>query len=146
MFFINDNTLATDNANSGSNSKPDPTPTAAYKQLLIHTHVIFGCGMGFASLLLYLPILQGILLLCWKEDRPLMEELVVMDSNMGQAIQACKEEIQRDDFVVGEVEQNVLQDFKDMLQEVKLVSQLWEGEFPFDRAYVHCRFFLSQSA
>jgi hypothetical protein len=102
--------------------------------------------MGFASLLLYLPILQGILPLCWKEDGPLMEELAVMDGDMAQAIQACKEESQRDDFVGGEVERNALQDFKSTLQKVKRSCELWEGEFPFDRAYVRRCFFLSQSA
>jgi hypothetical protein len=141
-----DNPLAIDDSDSDSHSEPDPTPTAAYKPLLAHARVTFGSGLGFASLLLYLPILQATLPLRWEEDGPMMETLAIMDGDMAQAIQACKEEIQRDDSVVGEEERTALRDFKDALREVKRVCELWNGEFPFDRACVCRPFFLSQSA
>jgi hypothetical protein len=76
----------------------------------------------------------------------MMETLAIVDSDMSQAIQACKEELQRDDCVVGERERKALRDLKDMLREVKRVCDVWDSEFPFDRAYVCCSFFLSQSA
>lgn len=94
-----------------------------------------GAGLGFKSLKLFAIVVRATLNLRWSEDGELMQSLAAVDSDISQAIQSCKEQLEE-----GEMQEDVseaeiaLSDLKQALVEGEHGVQVWNGEFPFIRA------------
>lgn len=91
--------------------------------------------MGFASLRLLTEVVRRTLGIRWHEDDEVADTLAVIDSDITQAIQSCKEEITR---IRGESDFNeareIVTELRACIEESKDDVNSWGGEFPFDRA------------
>jgi arginine decarboxylase-like protein len=91
--------------------------------------------MGFASLKVLTDIVEKTEAIRWKDDDETADMLAVVDSDITQAIQSCKEEIDQ-----GQVPD--MSEARDILKELRLSLgksldkvQSWGGEYPFGRAW-----------
>ncbi|KAF9034819.1 hypothetical protein BJ165DRAFT_1511762 [Panaeolus papilionaceus] len=113
------------------------SPCAALPPLhdaLTRARSLYGAGMGFASLHILASIVRATIGLRWEEDGDMADMLALIDSDIGQAIQSSKEEIEGGrvvDFSLAREARNELRcAVNDSLADVSS----WGGEFPFERA------------
>ncbi|KAJ7082320.1 hypothetical protein C8R44DRAFT_60117 [Mycena epipterygia] len=71
-----------------------PAPTPLLYDLLKRARALYGSGMGFASLGLLTTAVRATLELRWDREGEMADALAVIDSDIAQAIQSCKEEIE----------------------------------------------------
>ncbi|KAJ7131036.1 hypothetical protein C8R44DRAFT_664968, partial [Mycena epipterygia] len=71
----------------------EPTPTPLLFDLLKRARTLYGSGMGFASLDLLTTAVRATLDLRWEREGEMADILAVLDADIAQAIQSCKEEI-----------------------------------------------------
>lgn len=79
--------------------------------------------------------MRGVIPLRFDEDGPFMELLAIVDGDVAQAIQSCKEEVMAG-TVPGEHERRLVRELREAIREVEEECERWGGCFPFDRAAV----------
>ncbi|KAI6118227.1 hypothetical protein F5141DRAFT_1212129 [Pisolithus sp. B1] len=109
-------------------------PTASLDNILARIRSLYGAGMGFASLGLLASIVKATIGLRWEREGFMATTLAVIDTDISQAIQSCKEELEggrANDLTAARDAVNKLSiSVKESLADVKS----WDGEFPFERA------------
>ncbi|KAI6104959.1 hypothetical protein EDD16DRAFT_1714322 [Pisolithus croceorrhizus] len=109
-------------------------PTASLDNILARIRSLYGAGMGFASLGLLASIVKATIGLRWEREGSMATTLAVIDTDISQAIQSCKEELEggrANDLTAARDAVNKLSiSVKESLADVKS----WDGEFPFERA------------
>ncbi|KAI6143382.1 hypothetical protein BKA82DRAFT_4185579 [Pisolithus tinctorius] len=96
-------------------------PSSSLDNTLARIRSLYGAGMGFASLGLLVTIVKATIGLRWGRDGSMAAMLAVIDTDISQAIQSCKEELEGGRLWVS---------VQESLADVKS----WGGEFPFERA------------
>ncbi|KAJ7082316.1 hypothetical protein C8R44DRAFT_992212 [Mycena epipterygia] len=71
-----------------------PAPTPLLYDLLKRARALYGSGMGFASLGLLTTAVRATLELRWDREGEMADVLAVIDADIAQAIQSCKEEVE----------------------------------------------------
>ncbi|KAG6332619.1 hypothetical protein ID866_6472 [Astraeus odoratus] len=109
-------------------------PTSNLDHVLARVRSLYGAGMGFASLGLLATIVKATVGLRWERDGAMAAKLAVIDTDISQAIQSCKEELESDRV-------NDLTNARETVSKLWLSVQEslgdvenWGGEFPFERA------------
>ncbi|KAJ7435807.1 hypothetical protein B0H11DRAFT_1956873 [Mycena galericulata] len=103
---------------------------------LTRARLLYGSGMGFASLPLLAAVVRSTIGSRWPPESEVAHALVVVDADIDQALQSCREEIQG----VGAVDQwaaegrNAVAELSAALEASRLDVDGWRGEFPFERA------------
>ncbi|KAI6022962.1 hypothetical protein PISMIDRAFT_353892 [Pisolithus microcarpus 441] len=109
-------------------------PTPSLDNILARIRSLYGAGMGFASLGLLASIVKATIGLRWEREGPMATTLAVIDTDITQAIQSCKEELEvgrANDLTTARDTVNKLWiSVQDSLADV----ESWGGEFPFERA------------
>ncbi|KAJ7176169.1 hypothetical protein C8R43DRAFT_1118696 [Mycena crocata] len=103
---------------------------------ITRARLLYGSGMGFASLAPLTAIVRSTVGHRWAAEGDVAYALVVIDADIAQALQSCKEELQGEatlalDRVQGRKALNAL---ADALAESRHNVEEWGGEFPFERA------------
>ena len=108
-------------------------PSARLHALLSYTRSLYGAGMGFDSLEVLTGVVRASSVLRWEADDALPNELAMIDADISQAIQSCREE-----FTSGNVHDPIaarttLLKLRAALIECRSEIEEWGGEFPFAR-------------
>ncbi|KAG1788914.1 uncharacterized protein HD556DRAFT_1311668 [Suillus plorans] len=109
-------------------------PTQELDNALARARSLYGAGMGFASLAILSSIVKATVGLRWEEDGAMADVLAAIDTDISQAMQSCKEELEggrvSDTAIPQEAIGNLWSDIGESARDV----EIWGGEFPFDRA------------
>jgi hypothetical protein len=92
---------------------------------------LFGIGLGFEALPMLTAIVDATLQLRWMVDSKLEQDLAIIDGDIAQAMQSCREQAPN----VTEVQAalNAVKSLKKALLESRDIVGEWGGEFVFDR-------------
>ncbi|KAF8583531.1 hypothetical protein K439DRAFT_1634378 [Ramaria rubella] len=114
------------------------TPTHHFTEVLRHARMLFGAGLGVDSLPVLTYVIRATFPLRWtmSDNDPLLPHLAIIDSDLSQAIQSCKEEVaagflQSEDEIAGA--KAALDELFRALEESRRLAATWGGEFCFDR-------------
>ncbi|KAJ7166972.1 hypothetical protein C8R46DRAFT_899473 [Mycena filopes] len=122
---------------------PTGTPTPHLHELLKRARALYGSGMGFASLGLLTTAVRATIGLRWAPDSSngLGDMLAVIDADIAQAIQSCKEELESGRLSSSSAPayslttaRKAVAELKSAVQDSKEDVRAWGGEFPFERA------------
>ncbi|KAI6147756.1 hypothetical protein BKA82DRAFT_999614 [Pisolithus tinctorius] len=109
-------------------------PSSSLDNTLARIRSLYGAGMGFASLGLLVTIVKATIGLRWGRDGSMAAMLAVIDTDISQAIQSCKEELEggrvNDLTAARDAVNKLWVSVQESLADVKS----WGGEFPFERA------------
>ncbi|KAG0701098.1 hypothetical protein DFH29DRAFT_852944 [Suillus ampliporus] len=116
-------------------------PTPELDNALARARSLYGAGMGFASLGILSSIVNATVGLRWEEDGPMADILAVIDADISQAIQSCKEELESGRVSDMAVAQEAIDHLWSGIGESARDVEIWGGEFPFDKASdtIKCR-------
>lgn len=109
-------------------------PSSGLDNTLARIRSLYGAGMGFASLKHLASIVNATVGLRWELDGSMATTLAVIDTDISQAIQSCKEELEGgrvNDLTTAREEVHKL---RVSVQESLADVENWGGEFPFERA------------
>ncbi|KAG7087016.1 hypothetical protein E1B28_012994 [Marasmius oreades] len=109
-------------------------PTEDFNEGLIHGRSLYGIGMGLAALEVLAFIVSATVGIRWREGDKLYGALVVLDSDITQAIQSCKEEKEAGRIVDQTRMRKVVENLRSVLKESSEEVRSWDGVFPFDKA------------
>ncbi|KAJ7289357.1 hypothetical protein C8J57DRAFT_1430216 [Mycena rebaudengoi] len=112
----------------------DVAPTQQLHELLKRARALYGSGMGFASLGLLAFAVRSTIGLRWELDGEVAEILAVIDADVAQAIQSCKEEKEAGRIGDYTFARKVLSELRCAVDASFGDVEEWGGEFPFERA------------
>ncbi|EIW74975.1 hypothetical protein CONPUDRAFT_112910 [Coniophora puteana RWD-64-598 SS2] len=112
----------------------DPVPTSELHSVLARARSLYGAGMGFASLGVLYSVVSATVGLRWETDGDMADALAVVDADITQAIQSCKEELEGNRVSDMGAAREVVGQMRSAVEESTRDVQGWGGEFPFDRA------------
>ncbi|KAJ7600335.1 hypothetical protein C8J56DRAFT_7289 [Mycena floridula] len=108
-------------------------PTSNLYDALAKARTIYGVGMGFASLGILTEVVHVTIGLQWGQDGEIIKALADIDTDITQAIQSCKEEIESgriEDYAAARDTVNCLHV---VVEKSRADVETWKGEFPFER-------------
>ncbi|KAJ7133976.1 hypothetical protein C8R43DRAFT_894822 [Mycena crocata] len=109
-------------------------PTQQLHDLLKRARALYGSGMGFASLGLLACAVQATIGLRWEHEGLVADILAVIDADIAQAIQSCKEEIESGRVPEATPARKALNELRSTVDRSCGDVDAWGGEFPFERA------------
>ncbi|KAJ8593267.1 hypothetical protein M405DRAFT_859037 [Rhizopogon salebrosus TDB-379] len=109
-------------------------PTPELDKALARARSLYGAGMGFASLSILSSIVSATVGLRWEEDGAMAHVLAVIDADISQAIQSCKEELEGGRMNDLTAAHEAIRNLRSCIRESARDVEIWDGEFPFDRA------------
>ena len=109
-------------------------PTERLQEVLIRGRTLYGSGMGFASLKVLARVVGATVGLRWDSGGPMEDVLALIDTDISQAIQSSKEEL--DGGRVGDLQEAraVVHELRTAVDESQMDVRKWSGAFPFERA------------
>ncbi|KIM66411.1 hypothetical protein SCLCIDRAFT_1211167 [Scleroderma citrinum Foug A] len=109
-------------------------PTTHLDNILARVRSLYGAGMGFASLGLLTSIVSATVGLRWEWDGSMAATLAVIDTDISQAIQSCKEELEGGRVNDLTSARDTVNKLWSSVQDSSSDVEDWGGEFPFERA------------
>jgi len=117
-----------------SSNIPEPyAPTPELHDLLAYARSLLGAGMGFASIAVLCTAVRATSGLRWDEEGAMADALAIIDADLSQAIQSCKEELAGDNVRDIHAARAALNDLRAALDDCYADVTSWGGEFPFER-------------
>ncbi|KAI9457363.1 hypothetical protein HD554DRAFT_2142888 [Boletus coccyginus] len=109
-------------------------PTPELENALARARALYGAGMGFAGLSLLSSVVKATVGLRWEQVGSMADILAIIDTDICQAIQSCKEEF--DGGRVNDIAsaRETIGKLWTGVEESSSDVEVWGGEFPFDRA------------
>ncbi|KAF9219408.1 hypothetical protein BS17DRAFT_761024 [Gyrodon lividus] len=108
-------------------------PTPELENVLARARSLYGAGMGFTSIGLLSSVVKATVGLRWEEEGAMVDILAVIDADICQAIQSCKEELEggrANDLVAA---RETISKIWAGVEESSRDVEVWGGEFPFDK-------------
>ncbi|KAJ6514611.1 hypothetical protein DFH09DRAFT_254005 [Mycena vulgaris] len=109
-------------------------PTPQLHDALKRARALYGSGMGFASLGLLAFAVRATVGLRWPHEGDMADVLAVIDADIAQAIQSCKEEIEAGRVAEHTPARKALNELRGAVDASYADVAGWGGEFPFERA------------
>ncbi|KAF8623320.1 hypothetical protein AX17_007461 [Amanita inopinata Kibby_2008] len=128
------------NNNNNNNSQSVSVPTPHLHDALTRARALFGAGMGFASLGILTAVVRATIGLRWNDQGDMADILAVVDGDITQAIQSCKEEAACGAIGDHAAARDAVNDLKAAIIDCQTDVESWGGEFPFDRASLSIEF------
>ncbi|KAI0769644.1 hypothetical protein BD413DRAFT_76742 [Trametes elegans] len=108
----------------------EPAPDLAV--VLGRCRMLYGAGLGVASLAALIEVVRGAIGIRWEEDSGVEGALAAVDADLTQAIQSAKEELDGGRVVdVGEAKA-VREALHEALLDDRKDVEGWGGDFPFE--------------
>ena len=108
-------------------------PTAKLSGLLSYTRTLYGAGMGFDSLDILSGIVRSTSGMRWRADDSLVDVFAIIDADISQAIQSCREELLSGNVRDITAARTALRKLRKALAECRKEVESWGAEFPFSR-------------
>ncbi|KAJ6629812.1 hypothetical protein B0H10DRAFT_2160404 [Mycena sp. CBHHK59/15] len=109
-------------------------PAPPLVETLTRARLLYGSGMGFASLAPLAWIVRSTIGARWVEEGEIVNVFATVDTDIAQAIQSCTEELQETGAVDSVAARQAVGELHDALQASRADVDGWGGEFPFERA------------
>jgi hypothetical protein len=118
-----------------SGPEDEAAPTQTLNDLLNRCRALLGACLGCEALRMYAIIVRGTHHLRWSGDGDLAQSLAIVDGDIAQAIQSCKEQVESLDRRSDTKDIcSAAEDLTNALRESERLAETWNGEFPFVRA------------
>lgn len=121
-----------------SSDDPDATPSAESTEHLEHilnrARSYYGVGLGFASLTMLTDVVRSTKGLEWEDVSQMTSALSVVDSDITQAIQSSKEELDAGRVEDLSVAHQAVDELRRAILESHREVKAWGGEPPFERS------------
>ncbi|KAG8931943.1 hypothetical protein FRC03_002155 [Tulasnella sp. 419] len=118
----------------------DPLPTQVVYDTLARARSIFGVGLGFESLHILLFLIRSTSGLRWELDSKMEDALIVLDADLAQAIQSCKEQVASkvatNQPLDLEAYRHQLKELKTAMEDIRKETDAWGGEFPYEKGLI----------
>lgn len=113
--------------------KAQVVATGMLTGLLSYSRTLYGAGMGFDSLDILSGIVRSTAGLRWRADDGLVEMLAIVDADISQAIQSCREELLNGNVRDTAAARTALRKLRKALTDCRKDVESWGAEFPFSR-------------
>ncbi|ESK92973.1 hypothetical protein Moror_8976 [Moniliophthora roreri MCA 2997] len=121
-------------------SAGNTVPTEQFGEVLTRARSLYGVGMGFSGLDILASIVKSTVGRRWDENGEFAQILVNVDSDITQAIQSCKEEIDAGRVNDFDHARKIINNLRFWLERSFQDAQSWGREFPFERASYSAHF------
>ncbi|KAG8858942.1 hypothetical protein FRB96_004762 [Tulasnella sp. 330] len=120
---------------TASPASSNAMPTKALYDTLARARALFGVGLGFESLPVLTSIVSRILPLQWEIDSEMEDALIVLDADLAQAVQSCREQLQSSGDLVKDIEgaRSTVKALREVMDQCRVVVESWGGEFPLEK-------------
>lgn len=108
-------------------------PTTKLNGLLEYTRSLYGAGMGFDGIELLTGVVRATSGLRWGPSDHLIDVFAIIDVDISQAIQSCKEELANGYVRDIGIARTALRKLRGALVDCRREVESWGGEFPFSR-------------
>ncbi|KAF8837522.1 hypothetical protein BDN67DRAFT_972848 [Paxillus ammoniavirescens] len=108
-------------------------PTPELENVLARVRSLYGAGMGFTSIGLLSSVVNATVGLRWQREGCMADTLAVIDADICQAIQSCKEEIMGGRVTDLAAAQDTISEIWASVGKSSRDVEDWGGEFPFDK-------------
>ncbi|KIK94333.1 hypothetical protein PAXRUDRAFT_828108 [Paxillus rubicundulus Ve08.2h10] len=108
-------------------------PTADLGNVLARVRSLYGAGMGFSSIGQLSRVVSATIGLKWQREGSMADILAVIDADICQAIQSCKEEIVGGRVADLAVARDTISEIWASIEQSSRDVAVWGGEFPFDK-------------
>ncbi|KAL0953076.1 hypothetical protein HGRIS_007276 [Hohenbuehelia grisea] len=115
-------------------------PTHRLHDALARARSFYGAGLGFNSLEVLSSIVKSTVPLRWESEGEMADIMVVIDADIGQALQSCREEIEAGRVKDAEYARSALQNLRRAVETSHAEVEFWGGEIPFERASTSIEF------
>ncbi|KAF4568663.1 hypothetical protein EYR36_010676 [Pleurotus pulmonarius] len=109
-------------------------PTKRLADMLTRVRSLYGVGMAFSSLDILAAIVREASELRWPSDGEMVDTLAVIDADIAQALQSCKEEIEAGRVEDIRLARESLTKLKTAVEGCHAQVEAWGGEIPFERS------------
>ncbi|KAF8659468.1 hypothetical protein AX16_001835 [Volvariella volvacea WC 439] len=116
------------------------TPLPQFYETLKRVRSLYGAGLGFASLSQLAMMIRMVTEFQWESEGIMMDALITLDADIGQAVQSSKEEIEGGRVSDLPAARAILGDIKSALTECRTRTTSWKGVYPFGRAQLSINF------
>ncbi|EKM52903.1 uncharacterized protein PHACADRAFT_261592 [Phanerochaete carnosa HHB-10118-sp] len=115
-------------------------PSAELRGVLTRARMLYGVGLGFASLkVLALPV-RAAAHLCWEPGSELEQVFAEIDADVGQALQSAREELDSGRAGNLQAARTALEELKSAVREGQAAVAGWGEAYPFERAAASLEF------
>ncbi|KAK7018341.1 hypothetical protein R3P38DRAFT_2982291 [Favolaschia claudopus] len=122
-------------------SDDEDAPTPQLLACLSRARMLYGSGLGFSSLSHLVAVVRSTIGRRWPPEGKITDILVMVDADIAQGLQACREEIQGGGVVDYAAGRAVLEKLTSVLEESEKDVEAWGGEYPFERGFFSVRDF-----
>ncbi|KAH8108089.1 hypothetical protein BXZ70DRAFT_914121 [Cristinia sonorae] len=110
-------------------------PAAGLQKVLSRARVLYGVGSAFSSLSVLEGVIRATAGLKWEEEGQMADALAMVDADITQAIQSCKEELGSGRVKDLSGARKAVASIGEAINAVRADCARWdEDAFPFDRA------------
>ena len=110
--------------------------TAELRALLTRARMLYGVGMGFASLRLLAQPVSAAGKLRWEKGSDIEDVLAEIDADISQALQSSREELDSGRVTNVAAAREALEELRAAIRESKREIEIWGGTYPFERAAI----------
>jgi len=118
----------------------EPQPTQVVYETLARARSVFGVGLGFESLHILLFLIRATSGLRWELDSKMEDALIILDADVAQAIQSCKEQVAAKvatkEPLDLEAYRQQLKELKGAMEDIRTETDAWGGEFPYEKGMI----------
>lgn len=115
------------------NGRYDIKGSAKLNGLLAYARSLYGAGMGFDSIDILTGIVRTATSLRWDPNDTVVNDLAIIDADISQAVQSCKEELAGGHVRDISIARTALRKLRSCLADCRAEVESWGGEFPFSR-------------
>lgn len=118
----------------------DPTTNHGLPQkplwdAISRARALFGVGLGFESVPILASIVSTASDFTFEMDSEMEDALIVIDADIAQALQSCREQLTHGDLVKDrDAARAAVAALRTALQDCRSVIEGWGGEFPFEKS------------
>lgn len=109
-------------------------PTAELRRVLTRARMLYGVGLGFASLRLLAQPVRATAKFRWEPGSDIEQVLAEIDADIGQALQSSREEMDSGRGGNLVAARAALEELRAAIKQSQTAVDSWAGVYPFERA------------
>lgn len=111
-------------------------PTKSLYDTLARARGLFGVGLGFESLPVLTNIIRRMTPLRWEEETEMETALCILDADVAQAVQSCREQLLCPGDLVPDLDaaRQTVASLRAALRDCEQAVEAWGGEYPLEKS------------